>query len=79
MEILIHLELRTNVSPFNSHSLAIKEDCWGSGGGASAHHGNATLITSVTIAGETYEFKQHVNWDGDGASSQNNITKISQL
>ncbi|WIV89056.1 Ig-like domain-containing protein [Proteus appendicitidis] len=65
--------------PSNSHSLAIKEDCWGSGGGASAHHGNATLITSVTIAGETYEFKQHVNWDGDGASSQNNITKISQL
>lgn len=65
--------------PSNSHSLAMKEDCWGSGAGASAHHGNATLITSVTIAGETYEFKQHVNWDGDGASSQNNITKISQL
>lgn len=65
--------------PSNSHSLAIEENCWGSGAGASAHHGNATLITSVTIAGKTYEFKQHVNWDGDGAPSQNNITKISQL
>lgn len=63
----------------NSASMAIKENCWGSGGGASAHHGNATLITYVTIEGKTYEFKQHVNWDGDGSASQNNITKISQL
>ncbi|HEK0622893.1 TPA: hypothetical protein ACKRZV_001125 [Proteus mirabilis] len=62
----------------NSASMAMKEDCWASGS-SSAHQGNATLITVVTIASKTYEFKQHVNWDGDGAPSQNNITKISQL
>lgn len=63
----------------NSASMAIKEDCWASGAGSSAHHGNATLVTTVTIENITYDFKQHVNWDGDGASSQNHITKISQL
>ncbi|WPC99687.1 Ig-like domain-containing protein [Proteus terrae] len=63
----------------NSHTMAMKEDCWSTGAGSSAHRGNATLITYVTIAGETHEFQQHVNWDGDGGASLNNIEKISQL
>lgn len=62
----------------NSSKLAMKEKCWAPVLGGT-DSGSGTLITYVTIAGRTQEFKQHVKWDGNGISSLNDIEKINQL